>query len=178
MAKKKVIEVQAPVRILHLPYPTRLDGGKNTVIVKQVTKKYANIMILKPGTEEVHATIKSENGAGDNLGTGMSLWVYAVIDAALSGQGQSPDGSALYVADHSDTVLKHFGKQVGEYSLLLDPGNGRSGAKKYVGTINDFIALCRAKAQIIRQSEERYGVAKTNTRAQAATEEPLPTISF
>ena len=67
MAKKKVIEVQAPVRILHLPYPTRLDGGKNTVIVKQVTKKYANIMILKPGTEEVHATIKSENGAGDNL---------------------------------------------------------------------------------------------------------------
>jgi len=175
--KQKAPEPQ-PKAPLILRHPTVVGGSKDTVLDTTQKRKYARIEILNPdGTLKALLYDTDKNAKVTNVGSGTMNYVFAILNASLSGIGSSPDGSALFVMDNWKAISGYWGPQFESYLIRVTPA-GRAGTSKYVGTIKDFVALCTSRANIVKQSLSQFGVAKSIARAQTQKEESAPEVTF
>ncbi len=169
---------------LILRFPTTAAGVKNTTLFSTVTKKFVRIAILDQTGKSVKAVVKP--GPGDKvapLGSATINFIYALVDSVLAGQGSGPDGSALFVNDNATKVIGwwnapshgtgHFHKLI----LKCEPA-GRSGAASYMGSIDEYVAIAKAKALLITRSIKSGGVAKALQRTQPEKVNQAPTIKL
>lgn len=157
----------APTTPLALAKPTTSNGSANATLQGTVEKKFSKISLVDKAGKPI-AIIHSTNPADKALSPGLStiLFMYALIDATLAGQGAGPDGSAMYVVDNWQKFQAHWGAHVSTHKLICEPA-GRAGAQGYIGTLDQFVSVARAKAELVRQSIKEYGAARPHQRTKA-----------
>jgi hypothetical protein len=169
----------ATAKTLSLPEPLNASGSKDTSLHQSVEKTYDRLTVLKKDGK-THAIIHSTNKDEIQFpGLSVQNFLYALINGSFAGKGTSPDGSCLYVEESEPEVIKVFGAKFRDYQLLVEPvEGGRSGMKKYQASIGDLLTICKAKAGIIRTAEDKFGVARSKTRAGTAKEEKEAEVTF
>lgn len=156
---------------LRLGAPTSIDGSKDTTLAGTVGKKFTKIVFLKPDGKTTHAIIHDTENSKNvkNPGTSLLNFTYAVLNAALSGQGLSPDGSASWVAKNYPAVLKAH-PDFARYILVAVPA-GRSGLSQYAAPIKQWVALIEQRAAIIGSSL-KAGKVKAHVTRPTKSEKP------
>lgn len=153
--------------ILTLPPPTGLDGGNNAPnLVAAVEKRYAEVsLIQRTGNKVVKAVVVHGEKAAVLGAT--KTFLYALVDSVLSGAGDGPDGSALYVATHYKKVSDYWNGRLEEYSLKVVPAEkARSGAAAYEASITMLVQHAISRAKIVTNSKALYGLASAASRTR------------
>jgi hypothetical protein len=154
--------------------PFNANGSVNNTLVQTVQSKFDRISLLNPSNGSVvailHTTDKDESTK--NIGSHALGYVYALIDAALAGQGAGPDGSALFVHEFADEVEAHYETPFHDYVLKCEPG-GRAGAAAYQAPLSVLRMVADAKAVLVQMSIDKFGTAKTVQRKKKVREETI-----
>lgn len=161
---------------LSLPKPTNVDGSADTSLGTATEKKFLSIAYYEG--KKIHAVVHtSEKGKKtDAVGTAITNFTYAILNAALAGIGISPDGSAIYAAEHYKDILKAYPK-FGTYTLVAVPA-GRSGLKAYTGTVDAWMKVVKARADIMVQSKKASGTQAHVVREKKAESHEKVTVHF
>lgn len=165
---------------LQLPVPHRVGGDTDAMLESTIEAKYKTIVLLKNGEKDVskgqlvldhtpdakdpNVQVSSWNSDLGNL----SRYMMALVNAWSSGTGLSGDGSCLYVATYTDTVLKVI-PELAKRDVYLVP-NGRSGVAKYRLSVQSMIDQVKTRADIIKNCKDQFGISasKERTRKEVA----------
>jgi hypothetical protein len=176
---------QEAVPVLVLPNPHRISGDMDTMLESTTADRFKTIMLVKTGDKDTskgqpvltHSTDKTDpkvQVSDWNAGLGHLLrFTQACVNAWFSGAGLSGDGSAVYVAKTATLVFKTV-PQLKDYDLVVVP-NGRAGASKYRISVPELVNQVVARAHVIQNSVEIYGIAQGKERTKKA--ESAPEIS-
>lgn len=176
---------QAEVPVLVLPNPHRISGDTDAMLESTTADRFKTIMLVKTGDKDTskgqpvltHTTDKSDpkvQVSNWNEGLGHLLrFTQACVNAWFSGAGLSGDGSAVYVSKNEKLVFKTV-PQLKGYDLVVVP-NGRAGASKYRISVPELVSQVNARAAVILNSVEAYGIAQGKERTKKA--ESAPEIS-
>jgi len=168
--------------VLVLPYPHRISGDMDSMIESTVSERFKTIILVKTGEKDSgkgQLVLSHTPDAKDpniqvsnwNLGLGHLIrFLQANTNAWTSGSTLSGDGSALYVSKTVETVYKLV-PQLKGYDLVLVP-NGRAGAAKYRIPIPELVSQVIARAKVIADSVEAYGIAQGKERTKKAETAP------
>jgi hypothetical protein len=168
--------------VLVLPNPHRIDSTVDAMLESGVAERYLTIALVKSTEKDVskgqpvlsHTPSKNDpkvQVSTWNAGLGhLVRYITALVNAWSSGMGLSGDGSALYVAKHTDTVFKAL-PQLKGYDIYLVP-NGRSGAAKYRMGVQDMVGQIEKRANVIANSVKDFGIAQGKERTKKAEDAP------
>ena len=161
---------------LKLGPPINADGSQDTTLHSTMLRKYTEIQLLKARSDDVVATVCSQDSDKVTaIGTHNANFLMSLVNAVLAGQGNSPDGSALFAMRNKDDVLGYNSKSFPGYRLKVVPKPGaRTGARGYVATVQRFIDLATGRGEMIEASIDQFGLAPRNTRStQDDEDEPV-----
>lgn len=165
---------------LKLGPPINADGSQDTTLHSTMLRKYTEISLLKARSDEVVAVVVSQDeDKVTPIGTHNANFVMSLVNAVLAGQGNSPDGSAIYAMRNADAVLGYNSKSFPNYRLKVVPKPGaRTGAKGYIDTVANFITNATGRGKMIEASIDQFGLAPRNTRASTDDEDEPVGISL
>jgi len=171
---------------LSLPVPTRIGGDTDAMLESTIADKYMTIMLVKNGEKDVEKgqLVLSHKPSEKDKTIQVSTWntdlgnliryLTPLVNAWSSGVGLSGDGSCVYVAKHTDEVLKVV-PDIVKRDLYLVP-NGRSGVAKYRVSIQTMIDQVKARASVILSCKDTFGIASSKERTRK--EESAPTVKL
>lgn len=175
-------QTKAQPTVLVLPSPHRISGDVDAMLESTVAERFKTIILVKNGekdTSKGQAVLTHTPDAKDpnvqvsnwNQGLGHLIWfTQACTNAWTSGATLSGDGSSVYVAKTSEQVFKTV-PQLKGYDLVLVP-NGRAGAAKYRIPVPELVNQVIARAKVILNSVELYGIAQGKERTKKAEDAP------
>ena len=165
---------------LKLGPPINADGSQDTTLHSTMLRKYTEIQLLKARSDEVVATVVSQDEDKITaIGTHNQNFLMSLVNAVLAGQGNSPDGSALFAMRNADAVLGYNSKSFPGYRMKVVPKPGaRTGARGYIAPIQRFIDLATGRGEMIETSIDQFGLAPRNTRASTDDEDEPVGISL
>lgn len=173
---------QAQNTVLVLPSPHRISGDVDAMLESTVAERFKSILLVKTGEKDTSKgqVVLSHTPDSKDPNVQVSSWnqglahllrfAQAGINAWASGTGLSGDGSALYIAKTYEQVYKIV-PQIKGYDLVLVP-NGRAGASKYRIPVPELVAQVVARAKVIANCVESFGIAQGKERTKKAESAP------
>jgi hypothetical protein len=162
------VRKQKAVKPLNLGMATMIDGVKNATLESTLKKRYARIAFYtstKPDAKPyavVHDTVNPK--LVKSPGASMEHFIYALVEAALSGASMSGDGAAVFVVDAYPKVLASAPKFPGYVLEIVPAGTNKAGLKTYRATVSDWMFLVSKRASVIKSSMKIAGTKRRTTR--------------
>lgn len=159
---------------LQLPVPTRIGGDVDAMLESTIADKFITISLLREKEKDINAgqLVLSHKASEKDPAVQVSTWntdlgnlaryISALVNVWSSGVGQSGDGSALYVATHTEAILKVI-PDLAKRDILLIP-NGRSGVAKYRVSVQRMINQVIERASDIQSCKDAFGIASSKAR--------------
>jgi len=168
------------MKALKLGPPINADKSQDSTLHNTMLRKYQEIVLLKNRSDDVVATVVSQDkDKVTPIGTHNQNFIMSLVNAVLAGQGNSPDGSAMFVVENADPVLDYNSKPFANYRLKVVPKAGaRTGARGYIATVQEFIDLATGRGKMIEASIDQFGLAPRNTRTSTDDEDEPVGISL
>lgn len=160
-------------QVLILGNPLNADGTLDTTLHSTMLRKYASVVLkAERGNATVATIVDPDPSKVTEIGTHTINFLCSLVNGVLGGQGNSPDGSALFVAKYAKDVLGHHSAKFPKYRLVVTPKDGaRTSAKAYEAQINKWLDAAMGRAGIIDGSIDKHGLASRNTRKSTVTDE-------
>lgn len=138
---------------LHLPNPRKASGEPIYTLLDVARAQFESVVLNPVGKPDQKISIITKTKEGEvNVGSANMAFVLATLISCLSGRGDVPDGLTCFVNQHAGKMA-HLDK----YEVLVR-SSARGGT--YSAPFSQFLAVAKAKAQIVVPSLEKWPLPK------------------
>lgn len=169
-------KAKSEAKVLVLPAPTVIGGTKDLNLGKLTERFSTSLVEASTGGKYKNVASITDTVA---LGTALPLFFQALVNASMNGCGASPDGSAVYVHEHADDVIKMYPNVKSKYFLQMTV-EGRGGLSQYLAPVSALLEIARTRAKVIELSQKSGGKIKARTLKSgvATSKASAPTVKL
>jgi hypothetical protein len=171
--KKKVVRKPATRKAsgsevrLALPVPYNANKSANLVLLSSMKDKFPLLALVK--AEDKLAKSKVQVLGNADLGN-LVNFVAALVTSWTGGTGIAADGSALYVKEFHEIVLRTVPTLKG-YDLLFS--TSQSGPSSYRIAVTEMLKQVLDRAVIVEKNIRQFGLSNPRSHKSAAKSAPV-----